>query len=36
MLKRGRGTMLFTGATASVRGSKGFAAFRPQNSACAP
>src|SRR6202047_4468680 len=27
MLKRGRGTMLFTGATASVRGSKGFAAF---------
>ena len=27
MLKRGRGTMLFTGATASVRGSAGFAAF---------
>jgi NAD(P)-dependent dehydrogenase (short-subunit alcohol dehydrogenase family) len=27
MLKRGRGTILFTGATASVRGSKGFAAF---------
>src|SRR6202030_1459373 len=27
MLKRGRGTMLFTGATASVRGSKGFSAF---------
>jgi NAD(P)-dependent dehydrogenase (short-subunit alcohol dehydrogenase family) len=27
MLKRGRGTMLFTGATASIRGSKGFAAF---------
>jgi len=27
MLKRGRGTMLFTGATASVRGSSGFAAF---------
>jgi NAD(P)-dependent dehydrogenase (short-subunit alcohol dehydrogenase family) len=27
MLTRGRGTMLFTGATASVRGSKGFAAF---------
>src|ERR1700694_1365206 len=27
MLERGRGTMLFTGATASVRGSKGFAAF---------
>src|SRR5260370_940423 len=27
MLKRGRGTMLFTGATASVRGGKGFAAF---------
>jgi NAD(P)-dependent dehydrogenase (short-subunit alcohol dehydrogenase family) len=27
MLKRGRGTMLFTGATASVRGSRGFAAF---------
>lgn len=27
MLERGRGTMLFTGATASVRGSKGFSAF---------
>lgn len=27
MLARGRGTMLFTGATASVRGGKGFAAF---------
>jgi len=27
MLKRGRGTMLFTGATASVRGGKGFVAF---------
>ena len=27
MLARGRGTILFTGATASVRGSKGFAAF---------
>ena len=27
MLKRGRGTILFTGATASVRGSAGFAAF---------
>jgi NAD(P)-dependent dehydrogenase (short-subunit alcohol dehydrogenase family) len=27
MLKRGRGTMLFTGATASVRGGPGFAAF---------
>jgi NAD(P)-dependent dehydrogenase (short-subunit alcohol dehydrogenase family) len=27
MLKRGRGTILFTGATASVRGSNGFAAF---------
>src|ERR1700737_3578675 len=27
MLTRGRGTMLFTGATASIRGSKGFAAF---------
>ena len=27
MLRRGRGTMLFTGATASVRGGKGFAAF---------
>jgi NAD(P)-dependent dehydrogenase (short-subunit alcohol dehydrogenase family) len=27
MTKRGRGTMLFTGATASVRGGKGFAAF---------
>jgi hypothetical protein len=27
MLKRGRGTILFTGATASVRGGMGFAAF---------
>lgn len=27
MLNRGRGTMLFTGATASVRGGVGFAAF---------
>lgn len=27
MAGRGRGTMLFTGATASVRGSEGFAAF---------
>ena len=27
MLKRGRGTILFTGATASVRGGVGFAAF---------
>lgn len=27
MAKRGRGTMLFTGATASLRGGKGFAAF---------
>jgi NAD(P)-dependent dehydrogenase (short-subunit alcohol dehydrogenase family) len=27
MLPRGRGTILFTGATASVRGSPGFAAF---------
>ncbi|MGL4264290.1 MAG: SDR family NAD(P)-dependent oxidoreductase [Afipia sp.] len=27
MSARGRGTMLFTGATASVRGGKGFAAF---------
>ena len=27
MLRHGRGTMLFTGATASVRGSSGFAAF---------
>ena len=27
MLQRGRGTILFTGATASVRGGKGFAAF---------
>jgi len=27
MLKRGRGTILFTGATASVRGSNGFSAF---------
>jgi NAD(P)-dependent dehydrogenase (short-subunit alcohol dehydrogenase family) len=27
MLRRGHGTMLFTGATASVRGSSGFSAF---------
>ncbi len=27
MIERGRGTMLFTGATASLRGSSGFAAF---------
>ncbi len=27
MLERGRGTMIFTGATASVRGSAGFSAF---------
>ena len=27
MLKRQRGTIIFTGATASVRGSAGFAAF---------
>jgi NAD(P)-dependent dehydrogenase (short-subunit alcohol dehydrogenase family) len=27
MLPRGRGTLLFTGATASLRGGKGFAAF---------
>ena len=27
MLKRGRGTILFTGATASMRGGRGFAAF---------
>jgi short-subunit dehydrogenase len=27
MVKRGRGTILFTGATASMRGSAGFAAF---------
>jgi NAD(P)-dependent dehydrogenase (short-subunit alcohol dehydrogenase family) len=27
MLPRGRGTILFTGATASLRGAKGFAAF---------
>jgi NAD(P)-dependent dehydrogenase (short-subunit alcohol dehydrogenase family) len=27
MLKRGRGTILFTGATASVRGGAGFSAF---------
>jgi NAD(P)-dependent dehydrogenase (short-subunit alcohol dehydrogenase family) len=27
MLPRGRGTIIFTGATASVRGSAGFAAF---------
>jgi NAD(P)-dependent dehydrogenase (short-subunit alcohol dehydrogenase family) len=27
MIPRGRGTILFTGATASLRGGKGFAAF---------
>jgi len=27
MVPRGRGTILFTGATASLRGGKGFAAF---------
>ena len=27
MLPRGRGTIIFTGATASLRGSDGFAAF---------
>jgi NAD(P)-dependent dehydrogenase (short-subunit alcohol dehydrogenase family) len=27
MLKRGRGTILFTGATASLRGGPGYAAF---------
>ena len=27
MVPRGRGTMIFTGATASLRGSSGFAAF---------
>jgi len=27
MVPRGRGTIIFTGATASIRGSKGFAAF---------
>lgn len=27
MMKRGRGTMIFTGATASIRGGSGFAAF---------
>ena len=27
MLPRGRGTILFTGATASLRGREGFAAF---------
>ena len=27
MIRHGRGTMLFTGATASLRGGKGFAAF---------
>jgi NAD(P)-dependent dehydrogenase (short-subunit alcohol dehydrogenase family) len=27
MLQRGRGTILFTGATASIRGGRGFAAF---------
>ena len=35
MLKRGRGTMLFTGATASIRGGKGFAAFSSAKFGCA-
>ena len=30
MLPRGRGTILFTGATASLRGGAGFAAFGPR------
>ena len=33
MLPRGRGTLLFTGATASVRGASGFAAFAGGKSA---
>ena len=33
MLTRGRGTLLFTGATASVRGASGFAAFAGGKSA---
>lgn len=36
MEKRGRGTMIFTGATASVRGSAGFSAFARLNIASAP
>ena len=36
MLQRGHGTILFTGATASIRGGKGFAAFSSANSDCAP
>jgi NAD(P)-dependent dehydrogenase (short-subunit alcohol dehydrogenase family) len=35
MLPRGRGTILFTGATASVRGSAGFAAFSAPSTLCA-
>jgi NAD(P)-dependent dehydrogenase (short-subunit alcohol dehydrogenase family) len=35
MLARGRGTILFTGATASVRGSAQFAAFAAARAGCA-
>ena len=35
MVPRGRGTILFTGATASLRGGKGFGPSPPQNSVCA-
>ncbi len=36
MLPRGRGTMLFTGATASLRGGAGFAAFAAAKAGCVP
>ena len=35
MLPRGYGTILFTGATASLRGGDGYAAFGPPSSGCA-
>ena len=36
MLPRGEGNIFFTGATASLRGGSGYAAFAAPNSACAP
>jgi len=35
-LARGAGSIFFTGATASMRGGKGYAAFPAPSSACAP
>ena len=36
MLPRGRGAIFFTGATASMRGGAGYAAFAAPSSGCAP